>query len=39
MKGIDISVQNNQNLTALNIAISQKKANLENLLRAAGAKL
>ena len=38
MKGIDISIQNNQNLTALDIAISQKKANIENLLRAAGAK-
>ena len=37
MKGIDISIQNNKNLTALDIAITQKKPNIETLLRAAGA--
>jgi hypothetical protein len=37
MKGIDISIQNNKNLTALDIAIAQKKPNIETLLRAAGA--
>ena len=38
MKGIDISMQNNQNLTALDISITQKKSNIETLLRTAGAK-
>ena len=38
MKGIDISVRNNQNLTALEIAVLQKKPNIENLLRSAGAR-
>ena len=37
MKGIDISIQNNKNLTALDIAIAQKKPNIETLLRTAGA--
>ena len=37
MKGIDISIRNNQDLTALDVAIAQKKPNIETLLRAAGA--
>ena len=38
MKGINISLRNNKNLTALDIAIAQKKNNIANLLISAGAK-
>lgn len=38
MKGIDLSIKNNQGVTALEIAISQNMPEIETLLRSAGAK-
>ena len=38
MKGIDLSIKNNQGVTALEIAVLQNRPEIETLLRAAGAK-
>jgi hypothetical protein len=38
MKGIDLSIKNNQGVTALEIAVLQNRPEIETLLRSAGAK-
>ena len=38
MKGIDLSIKNNQGVTALEIAVLQNRPEIETILRSAGAK-